>query len=51
MKTIETVGGRIHEIMNQTLSRKLTIEEYKRVIRDMAWVFKIAQEPKLKDQP
>lgn len=31
----EQVGGRIHEVLNNTLSRKLTAEEYKRVVKDI----------------
>lgn len=43
-RTIETVGGRIHEVLNETLYRKLSVDEYKRVVKDIAWVFKFAQE-------
>ena len=36
------LGERIHEVMNNTVHRKLTVEEYKRVVNLIFLVFKRA---------
>lgn len=33
------IGGKIHKILNLTLSRKLTFEEYENLVKLIAWVF------------
>lgn len=46
----ERIGGRIHEVLNNTLSRKLTVEEYKRVVKDIGALAKTYESAAAKEE-
>ncbi len=43
-ETWESLGGKIHKILNETLWRKLTIREHKRLVKLVASVFTMGQQ-------
>lgn len=38
----EKIGGKIHEILNETIYRKLTFKEYKKLVKLIGKVFDLS---------
>lgn len=49
MEEERKIGGNIHKILNETINRKITIEEYKKLVESIAKLITRAESKVVKD--